>query len=101
MSEKFEKKKLRSEKKAFAIPLPSRLAAIHLKVNCPNGAREATLGCPLGGRYFFTKLPVVAQNAGFLVGGRLNTVQACVKKQIVEKGYKIFTKYFMGTIDKL
>ena len=30
---------------------PSDLAALgHLKVNCPAGAREATLGCPLWGR---------------------------------------------------
>jgi len=31
-------------------PLPSRLTPCHLKVNCPEGARETTLGCPQRGR---------------------------------------------------
>ena len=38
----------------------------HLKVNCPTGAREATLGCPIGGGKGGRKTPAL--------GGELENV---------------------------
>ena len=35
----------------FAIHLPTSLTLGHLEVNCPDGAREATLGCLPGRRF--------------------------------------------------
>ena len=35
----------------FTVPLPTSLPLGHLEVNCPDGAREATLGCLPGRRF--------------------------------------------------